>query len=82
MDFDPEIIEQGLRMTMIGMATAFALLLILAGFIVVLGRFAGPKVENEAQGASGDDHVPDGPVRSRAIAAVVAVSALKAREQR
>ncbi len=81
MEFDPEIIEQGLRMTIIGLATAFALLIVLAVFIVVLGRFAGPKSEEEAEGGSGDNDSA-GPVRERAMAAVVAVSALRARAQR
>jgi Na+-transporting methylmalonyl-CoA/oxaloacetate decarboxylase gamma subunit len=81
-EFDPEIIEQGLRMTIIGLATAFALLFVLAVFIVALGRFAGPKVEDGAGDASGDDNDSAGPVRERAMAAVVAVSALRARAPR
>ena len=70
------VVEEGLRLTAIGMGTAFALLLLLMLLIVLMGRLVGHGPDD----ASGDGlPIPRRSVhddRDRALAAVVAVSAL------
>ena len=70
--FDAAIIEEGLSLTVIGVSTAFALLLILSAGIWAVGRFFGPKeVSADAADSSSVER------REKALAAAIAVSALR-----
>ena len=72
---DQELVEQGLRLTVIGIGTAFAVLLLLTLVIVLVGRFAGPGAR---KASAAETPAPAGAVddpRDKALAAVVAVSA-------
>ena len=70
--FDAAIIEEGLSLTVIGVSTAFALLLILSAGIWAVGRFFGPKeVSADAADSSSAER------RDKALAAAIAVSALR-----
>ncbi len=72
MTFDAAIIEEGLNLTVIGVSTAFALLLVLSAGIWVVGRFFGPKdVTADVSDASSAEK------REKALAAAIAVSALR-----
>ncbi len=70
--FDAAIIEKGLSLTVIGVSTAFALLLILSAGIWAVGRFFGPReVSADAADSSSAER------RDKALAAAIAVSALR-----
>ncbi len=72
MTFDAAIVEEALSLTVIGVSTAFALLLVLSFGVWVVGRFFGPKEPStEAADASSDER------RDKALAAAIAVSALR-----
>ena len=72
MTFDAAIIEEGLSLTIIGVSTAFALLLVLSAGVWAVGRFFGPKdVPAEAADVSSAE------MRDKALAAAIAVSALR-----
>ena len=79
MAIEQSAVDAGLRLTAIGMGTAFALLLFLSLLVAVIGRVlrsrrARPSDERAA--AAGE---PGPEQRDRALAAVAAVSALLAR---
>lgn len=72
MTFDAAIIEAGLSLTVIGVSTAFALLLVLSAGVWAVGRFFGPKEEPaDAADSSSEER------RDKALAAAIAVSALR-----
>ena len=70
--FDADIIEKGLSLTVIGVSTAFALLLVLSFGVWTVGKFFGPKeVAEDAADSSSEER------RDKALAAAIAVSALR-----
>ena len=72
MTFDADIIEKGLSLTVIGVSTAFALLIVLSAGVWVVGKFFGPKEDlTEATDTSSAER------RDKALAAAIAVSALR-----
>ena len=72
MTFDAAIVEEGLSLTVIGVSTAFALLLVLSAGVWAVGKFFGPKVISaEAAGVSSAER------REKALAVAIAVSALR-----
>lgn len=72
MTFDAAIVEEGLSLTVIGVSTAFALLLVLSAGVWTVGKFFGPKdIPAEAADASSAER------RDKALAAAIAVSALR-----
>ena len=72
MTFDAAIVEEALSLTVIGVSTAFALLLVLSFGVWVVGRFFGPKEPStEAADSSSAER------RDKALAAAIAVSALR-----
>lgn len=72
MTFDAAIVEEGLSLTVIGVSTAFTLLLILSAGIWTVGRFFGPKETSpDAADSSSAER------REKALAAAIAVSALR-----
>jgi sodium pump decarboxylase gamma subunit len=80
MNFDYDLIRQGLTLTAIGMGAAFGLLLLLMAVIQVTGlatgyqsRRASMKVEAAAARTAAES-------RDKALAAVIAVSALLERD--
>ena len=80
MNFDFDLIRQGLTMTAIGMGAAFGLLLLLMAIVQVTGlaigyqsRRASTKVEAAAARVAAES-------RDKALAAVIAVSALLERD--
>ena len=70
--FDADIIEKGLSLTVIGVSTAFALLLVLSVGVWTVGKFFGPK-EEPADAAD----TSSAETRDKALAAAIAVSALR-----
>ena len=72
MTFDAAIVEEALSLTVIGVSTAFALLLVLSAGVWAVGKLFGPKdVSAEAAGVSSAE------MRDKALAAAIAVSALR-----
>ena len=72
MTFDADIIEKGLSLTVIGVSTAFALLLVLSFGVWTVGKFFRPKeVAEDAADSSSEER------RDKALAAAIAVSALR-----
>ena len=69
---DQAVIDEGIRLTMVGMGTAFALLLVLTLIVTLMGatfRWAAQR-----------GVVPEDPeARDRAVAAAVAVGVMRAR---
>ena len=70
---DPDIVDQGIKLTAIGVGTAFALLIVLT--LVMYAMAAVAAIGERRRGAA--EPAPD--ERDRALAAVVAVNALLAR---
>ena len=82
-NFDQAIVEQGLRLTAIGLGTAFALLLVIGVLISIIGRlctFMSPGLER--QGPQEETTAPSSINRDKALAAVAAVTTLRARGRR
>lgn len=73
--------EQGARLTAIGMGTASIILLLLTLVIVVVGRLARWGLRRAAPQAVTAPGEPAPDVRDRALAAVVAVSAMLERRE-
>ena len=80
MNFDYDLIRQGLALTAIGLGAAFGLLILLMALIQVMGRAiryqsrrASMRVEAAAARASAES-------RDKALAAVIAVSVLLERD--
>ena len=73
---DQAVVEQGAKLTAIGMGTAFAILLLLTLVIMVMGSLAGRVSRGAAPQAAMTSDETSLEVRDRALAAVVAVSAV------
>ena len=72
MTFDAAIVEEALSLTVIGVSTAFALLIVLSAGVWVVGRFFGPKEDS-----ADDADTSSAERRDKALAAAIAVSALR-----
>ena len=70
---DPDIVDQGIKLTAIGVGTAFALLIVLTLVMYAMAAIAG--IGERRRAAAG----PPPDARDKALAAVVAVNALMAR---
>ena len=81
---DQAVVEQGVRLTVIGIGIAFAVLLLLTVAITLMAFLVrlGSRIASKGAGAaaSPDEVTPD--ARERALAAVVAVSAMLGRIDR
>ncbi len=73
---DQAIVEQGVRLTAIAMGTAFALLLLLMLVIAVVRRLVAAGSRRDSREAETPPGKPGPDDRDRALAAVVAVSAV------
>ena len=73
---DPDVVAEGARLTAIGMVTAFGLLLLLIFVIVAVGRIVGFAERRSRERAQPVPDEAPADVRDKALAAVVAVSAL------
>ena len=72
MTFDAAIVEEALSLTVIGVSTAFALLIVLSAGVWTVGRFFGPKEDfADVADSSSEER------RDKALAAAIAVSALR-----
>ena len=68
--FDQAIIDEGLKLTALGVGTAFALLLFLSLSIWIAGKFLGPKDAQDAPDEGSSEQ------RNKALAASIAVATL------
>ena len=76
MTFDQTIIEEAARLTALGMGTAFALLLAMTIIITLVGRiFRGAEVGLFRKAGAAPSE-PSADAQEKALAAVVAVSAM------
>ena len=75
-EMDQAIVEQGLKLTALAMGTAFASLLLLMLAIAVVGRLVAAGSRGDSRQAETPPGEPAPDDRDRALAAVVAVSAV------
>jgi Na+-transporting methylmalonyl-CoA/oxaloacetate decarboxylase gamma subunit len=74
-EIEQEVVDQGVRLTAVGITTAFGVLLLLTLVIVLMGwaaSFASRRFSKGA-GSASDEH-------DKALAAVVAVSAMREKD--
>ena len=76
---DSQLLNDAYMMTAVGFGTAIAMLILLMVVILVGGRLL-KALEARSAGRAGSDEAPpsDGPARDKALAAVVAVTAVLA----
>ena len=74
--FEQGVASEGVTLTLIGMGTAFGLLLLMMLVIVAVGRVVAVAERRADAPATTEQPVPE---RDKALAAVVAVSALRGR---
>ena len=72
---EQSVVEEGIRLTVIGMGVAFAVLLLLTLLLTLSGRFVGPGSRLARGEAASPQNEPDLDPRDKALAAVAAVSA-------
>jgi len=79
---DQAVFEEGVRLTLIGMGTAFALLAVMSLVIAVVGWTVGPGSRWARHSGTTTSDEPDDSdeQRGKALAAVAAVSALLERD--
>ncbi len=80
-NIDQAIVEEGLRLTAIGLGTAFALLLVIGVLISIVGRLATVMSPDTASQEPSESTKPSNTSRDKALAAVVAVTALRGKDR-
>ncbi len=76
MIFDQAIIEEGVGLTVIGMGTAFTLLVVLMAVVMLVGRLSRVASGKVSAGVASRPDEPVADARDKALAAVVAVGAV------